>query len=100
MNIFDEVKRLRLLLGTYVVVGSGSLAARGLRAFRDIDLVVTEEVFQQLLADGWEQTVGHQHRLRATKGLFEAYRDLKHEVTNPRRKGSSEKLMCLKAFLL
>ncbi len=83
MNIFEEVKHLRLPLGTYVVVGSGPLAARGLRAFRDIDLVVTEEVLQQLLADGWEQTVGHQDRPRATKGIFEAYRDLKHETYQP-----------------
>ena len=52
MNIFDQVKSLNLPLGKYVVVGGGVLAAHGIRDFKDIDILITEELFDELKKNG------------------------------------------------
>lgn len=53
MNIFERVSALNFPLGSYVVVGGGSLEARGLRAAADVDIVVTSIFFEKLIQQGW-----------------------------------------------
>lgn len=54
MNLFKSVKELNLPLGKYAVFGSGPLAAHGIRETRDIDILVTPEIYQQVkLLPGW-----------------------------------------------
>jgi len=55
MNIVQEVKDLGLPSGKYAVVGSGPLAVRKLRAARDIDLIVTQDIYDALRAKGWRE---------------------------------------------
>jgi hypothetical protein len=76
MNICEEVKKLHLPLGEYVVVGSGPLAVRGIRNFNDIALLVSEQAYSRLSARGWEETIGFGGRMRLKLGLYEAYQDL------------------------
>jgi hypothetical protein len=38
-----------------VVVGSGILNALGIRESRDIDLIVTDEIYTKFEAEGWEK---------------------------------------------
>ena len=45
MNIVDQVKSLNLPLGQYAVTGSGVMAAHSIRDYKDIDLLVTLELF-------------------------------------------------------
>src|SRR6516165_4732343 len=56
MNITEAVKRLRFPLGQYVVIGSGTLAALGLRKAEDIDISVLPELYNALRRDGdWDE---------------------------------------------
>jgi len=52
MNIFKKLSELNLPLGEYVLVGSGPLAARELREANDLDIAVTDKLWQQLLDSG------------------------------------------------
>ncbi len=55
MNIIQKVKELDLPDGSFVVVGSGTMAAFGIREPNDLDLVVSPEVYEKLKQEGWEQ---------------------------------------------
>ncbi len=55
MNIISEIKELNLPLGQYVVFGSGPLVIHGIRETRDIDLLVTKELYSQLKNEVWEE---------------------------------------------
>ena len=50
MNIFKKLKQLNLPLGEYVLVGSGPLAARGIREASDLDIAVTRKLLEELIA--------------------------------------------------
>jgi len=49
MDIFKKLKELNFPLGEYVLVGSGSLVARGIREANDLDIAVTPKLFKQLI---------------------------------------------------
>ncbi len=49
MDIFKELEKLKLPLGEYVVIGSGLLDALGLRAARDLDVVVSYRLARELI---------------------------------------------------
>lgn len=51
-TVFERVSDLAFPLGQYVVVG-GSMEAHGIRKARDIDLVVSPELFEDLEQQGW-----------------------------------------------
>ena len=52
MDIFKKLKELNFPLGEYVLVGSGPLAARGIRKASDLDIAVTDELWQELINSG------------------------------------------------
>lgn len=49
MNIFKKLEELDFPLGEYVVVGSGPLAARGIREANDLDIAITEKLLKKLI---------------------------------------------------
>lgn len=51
MDIIKKVKQLNLPAGHYVVFGSGPLMVHGIRQSQDIDLLVTPQLYQTLVAD-------------------------------------------------
>lgn len=51
-RLTKKVKQLALPSGEYVVIGSGLLDALGLRESRDLDLVVSDDLYQKLRASG------------------------------------------------
>jgi hypothetical protein len=53
-DIFDQVQSLNLPLGKYAVIGSGVMSAYGIRTHRDIDLVVTQDLYKELKKRGWQ----------------------------------------------
>ena len=55
MNFKQKIAELDLPKGSYIVVGSGILGALGIRESDDIDLVVSEAVFQNISRLGWKQ---------------------------------------------
>ncbi|MEK9156944.1 MAG: zinc ABC transporter substrate-binding protein [Patescibacteria group bacterium] len=85
MNTVEEVKKLALPAGSYIVVGGGCLAVRGLRETKDVDIVVTPTVFEMLISQGWSlDSVYEQkwHRRRLKCGDIEIYPDIFLEKTN------------------
>jgi len=44
-ELFIKVKNLKFPAGKYAIFGSGPIAIRGLRKCKDIDIIVTEDVF-------------------------------------------------------
>ncbi len=47
-KLLDELKELNLPEGHYAITASGPLAIRGLREAHDLDIVVTEELWEDL----------------------------------------------------
>jgi hypothetical protein len=54
MNVIEEVKKLNFPVDQYVIVGSGPMAVRGLKEAHDVDIVVTQELFEKCKANGWK----------------------------------------------
>lgn len=52
MNIFQKLNELNFPLGQYVLMGSCPLAARNLREAQDLDISVTNALWQKLLDSG------------------------------------------------
>ncbi len=67
----NELTKFGLNPGNAVVIGSGILDALNLRESRDIDLVVTEEKYKELLGDGSFKKVKKRGKELITDGLFE-----------------------------
>ena len=79
MNIIEETKRVGLPFGEYLVIGSGILGALGIREIKDVDLLVTPKVFDELLKRGWkseEIEIQGRVRQRLVNGSAEVYKDL------------------------
>lgn len=72
MKICDQVKSLNLPLGQYVVVGGGVLAAHGIRDFKAIDILITEELFDELKKNGWTVKVTSWGSNNLVNGIVEA----------------------------
>ena len=49
MDIFKKLKELNFPIGEYVLVGSGPLAARGIREASDLDIAVSPKLLKQLI---------------------------------------------------
>jgi hypothetical protein len=54
-DFFQRVKELRLPMGKYALFGSASLGIRGLKECHDIDIIVTEDLWNDYKDKGWEQ---------------------------------------------
>lgn len=54
-EIVAKVKALNLSEGSYIVFGSGPLAAAGIRESQDVDMFVSKETFTKLRRDGWQE---------------------------------------------
>lgn len=54
MNIFTEIAKLNFPPDQYIVVGSGIMAAKGIREANDLDIIVTPELFEKCRTEGWE----------------------------------------------
>ena len=46
-DLFQKVKELKLPIGKYALFGSAPMGVRGLKECSDIDLIVSEEVWEE-----------------------------------------------------
>lgn len=86
MNIIEEVRKLDLPAGEYLVLGSGILGALGIREIGDIDLLVSPSVFDKLRTEGWaydEIEIEGQLREHLSRGDVEVYRDFWYGGNHP-----------------
>lgn len=72
-EIVTKVKSLNLPKDSYVVFGSGPLAAAGIRETNDIDMLVSPEVFEQLKKKGWKELVKGPDDKPLVHGDFEVH---------------------------
>ncbi len=82
MDIFKTVSALNLPRGEYAVVGSGILAAKGIRRADDVDLVMTLDLMKRLLVEGWKTNptafaITGREFMSITNGSVEAFSDMK-----------------------
>jgi hypothetical protein len=55
MDIISRVKLLNLPLGHYCVFGSGVLEAHGIKKAKDVDVLVSAELYKKLKSQGWKR---------------------------------------------
>ncbi len=72
-EIVRKVKELNFSKGSYIVFGSCPLAAVGIREANDIDLLVSEELFEKLKETGWKERVKSTHDNPLVFDVFEAH---------------------------
>ncbi|MEI8062035.1 MAG: zinc ABC transporter substrate-binding protein [bacterium] len=78
MNIFEEIEKLDLPKNEFVVLGSGILAALGIRKADDIDLLVQPELFEKLKGNDWYYEVIEiegKPRDMLSKGITQIFKD-------------------------
>lgn len=76
--VIGRIKALGLPQGSFVVIGSGILAALGIRQTSDIDLAADGATYEMLAAESreWtEEDTGHGLRLMSSDGVIEVWRD-------------------------
>jgi len=56
-DLFQRVRELNLSLGKYVIFGSGPLGIRGLTECNDIDILVTQNLWNEYKNKDWELRV-------------------------------------------
>lgn len=83
MEIFKEMKKLNLPSDKYVVVGSGIMAALGIKKANDIDLVVTKDLFKVLSEQDWQKIKRPNGEPGLEKGKVAAYLDVNCGNFNP-----------------
>lgn len=74
-EIISKVKSLGLPHGSYVVFGSCPLAAAGIRESQDVDLLVSEELYEILVQRGWQQIEKGPDDKPLTHDVFEVHMD-------------------------
>lgn len=80
-NIFEEIERLEFPKDEFVVLGSGILAALGIREASDVDILATSELFAKLKGDdAWTYQIVEVNgtpREKLTSGLAEVFKDFR-----------------------
>lgn len=72
-EIVSKVKELKLPENSYIVFGSGPMAIAGIREAKDIDLLVSKEVFADLEKAGWRVVYKGPKDEPVVYGIFEAH---------------------------
>ncbi|MES2437399.1 MAG: hypothetical protein V4519_05315 [Patescibacteria group bacterium] len=55
MDIISRAKALNLPLGKYCVFGSGVMEVHGIRKAKDVDVLVTQDLYKELKKQGWKR---------------------------------------------
>lgn len=72
-NIIRQVQSLNFTKGSYIVFGSCPMALAGIRDSRDIDFLVSKELFDELKISGWKQIEKSLNDKPLVMGDFEAH---------------------------
>lgn len=78
-QIQEKIQSLNFPVGKYIVLGGASLAMRGMRETRDIDILVIPEFFEELIRQGWTLDSEFEqkwHRKRLVREDVEVYQNL------------------------
>jgi len=98
MNIIQEIKKLNIPTDEFVVVGSSILVMHGIRKnddIDDIDLLVSERIFDNLKQNGWKSRFikfEDKQCENLINGFFEVGREYWNEQTVDFFKNNSDRL--------
>lgn len=82
-ELVEKLKALGLPMGSFVVFGSGPLAAAGIRETNDIDLLVNGRLYAHMKENGWSEKLGANGEHMLENGDFEVSRSWKFGPYNP-----------------
>ncbi len=83
-EIIAKIKYQNFPAGSYVVFGSGPLAAAGIRLTRDIDIVVTDALYEELKQKGWQESTKPNGDYFLGYDMFEAFTSWKFGEYDPK----------------
>jgi hypothetical protein len=73
VNIIQEIKELSLPDGEYIISGSGALSVRGIREHNDIDILISQKLWDDLLENNnWSINDKYDTTIVHPGGYFEA----------------------------
>ncbi len=72
-SVLDDLAELHLPTGSYMVMGSGILDALNIRSAEDVDLVLSDDVYEHLREVGWRDRTSSNGSKGIEQGVFQAY---------------------------
>jgi hypothetical protein len=79
-SVLKELTELNFPKGSYMVMGSGVLDVLGIRKAADVDLVVSNELYNQLKELGWQERTASNGTTGIEQGVVQAYNKWTDEV--------------------
>ncbi len=76
-DVIAKTKSLNLPRGSYIVYGSAPFAVLGIREVNDIDLLVSDELYEKLKKDGWKKVIKGPNDEPLTFDIYDAHRTWK-----------------------
>lgn len=73
--LFKKIKELDLPIGEYALFGSAPMGIRGLRDCRDIDMIVSEKLWDDLVSKGWKKETVASGSERLLKDEIEVFKE-------------------------
>lgn len=80
---FSSLRELNLPAAHYAITGSGLLGVKNLRAINDIDIIVTEELWEQVSNEHGTTIIDGIERVVFPGGVVEAFRDTSFFKNDP-----------------
>ena len=74
-DLFQKVKDLNLPFGKYALFGSAPMGVRGLKECHDIDIIVTEDLWNEFKIKNWEEKTAPSGSQYLCKGEIELWKD-------------------------
>lgn len=72
-DIIKHIKSINLPDGEYIVFGSCPMTVAGLRESSDVDVLISEVLYDRLLEAGWEPQEGKNGDKPLEHGIFDAH---------------------------
>ncbi len=82
-EVIEKVKSLNLPKDSYIVFGSSPFAVLGIREVNDIDLLVSQELYEKLKKKGWQKIDKGPKDKPLVYDVFEAHTNWDFSTYNP-----------------
>jgi hypothetical protein len=82
-QIIDSTKELQLPIGEFVVFGSCPMALAGIRESDDIDIFVSQALYDELKQKGWSEQANEQGVVGLVSGHFDVHKQWEFGAYSP-----------------
>jgi hypothetical protein len=80
-SVLDDLRALELPKRSFMVMGSGILEALHIRQAEDVDMVVSDDMYDWLRASGWTERIASNGSVGIESGVFQAYNQWTDDLT-------------------